>query len=221
MVIPLNLSDKKFWENYWYYYKYHTLAGIFALIIIITSVKGCIDNVNPDFSLAYIGSGIISQESVVNAENSMVNAVGDLNGDKKLKVQFNNLRIDKTDPQFAIAMVQKADVELMAGDSVLILTDEEYFKRYSQMGAFAPLDKNLLDTLKIAPEKQKSLQNGEIAGIDITDTAFAKKLKAVKSSNLILSVKVMSLDKKNDKKVQTVYQKANEIFSSIIRGDIK
>ncbi len=32
---------KSKWDNYWYYYKYHTLAGIFVLVVIVLIVISC------------------------------------------------------------------------------------------------------------------------------------------------------------------------------------
>ena len=32
---------KNKWENYWYYYKYHTLAGMFVLVVIVLIVISC------------------------------------------------------------------------------------------------------------------------------------------------------------------------------------
>ncbi len=34
-------SFKSKWDNYWYYYKYHTLAGIFVLVVIVLIVISC------------------------------------------------------------------------------------------------------------------------------------------------------------------------------------
>lgn len=32
---------KSKWENYWYYYKYHTLAGMFVLVVLVIIVIAC------------------------------------------------------------------------------------------------------------------------------------------------------------------------------------
>ena len=31
----INDDKKKKWDNFWYYYKYHVLAGVFVLVCII------------------------------------------------------------------------------------------------------------------------------------------------------------------------------------------
>ena len=38
-----NKDFKSKWDNYWYYYKYHTLAGIFVLVVIVIIVIACVN----------------------------------------------------------------------------------------------------------------------------------------------------------------------------------
>ena len=54
--------NKKLFENYWYYYKIHTIAGIFILILLIYSIVECANKVDPDATVSYIGSLYFGEE---------------------------------------------------------------------------------------------------------------------------------------------------------------
>lgn len=47
--------SKKWWENVWYYYKWAILGGIVLVILLVMFLAECVFNVQPDFTLTYIG----------------------------------------------------------------------------------------------------------------------------------------------------------------------
>ena len=48
---------QNWWENYWYYYKWHTIAGIFVLVVLIITITECAKTVKPDLGVSIVTKG--------------------------------------------------------------------------------------------------------------------------------------------------------------------
>ena len=58
----IDAEKKKKWDNFWYYYKYHVLAGAFILFCIIIFVKDMRGKVSYYYTVAFLGEYGIAQE---------------------------------------------------------------------------------------------------------------------------------------------------------------
>ena len=52
----INDDKKKKWDNFWYYYKYHVLAGAFVLVCIIIFAKDMMSKIDYDYCVSVIGN---------------------------------------------------------------------------------------------------------------------------------------------------------------------
>ena len=120
--------DKKWFENYWYYYRIHTIAGIFVVIILIFSLVECANKVYPDLSVSYIGEKVFNEEISANIKQTFVQYVDDATKNGKLDVEFMPITISKeAKSEQDMAMMQKAQLEIAAGESYLYIMYKEYF----------------------------------------------------------------------------------------------
>ena len=100
--------NKKWFENYWYYYKIHTIAGIFILILLVYSIVECANKVNPDATVSYIGALYFGEEFSADFEQKLSDCIDDIDGDGIKKIIFNSLTLsDDVKSEQDIAMQQK------------------------------------------------------------------------------------------------------------------
>lgn len=153
--------DEKKAKNFFYYYKYHMLAIIAVIIITVFTVRGCVKNVKPDFSLAFIGRFIYSD------------AVDDIKGSIKANVPVivepgidGAYLADDSMGEQQYAMEMKATVLFAAGDLDVIILDKATFARYAKQGALMSLD-------EIAPRLGVDLNANQefVVGIEEDDGA--------------------------------------------------
>lgn len=161
--------DEKKTRNFLYYYKYHIIIGIIALIAIIATLKSCITRVDPDLNLAFVGEFYYSDsESLKQAIKNKVPDIKEPGIDGV--ILSGNL-----DPQQEYAMHMKAMVLFAAADVDIYILDKENFEKYAKQGAFASLD-GLVDTLKIDMSKNSEyrikLEGSEeehLYGVDVSE----------------------------------------------------
>lgn len=161
--------DEKKTRNFLYYYKYHIIIGIIALIAIIATLKSCITRVDPDLNLAFVGEFYYSDsESLKQAIKNKVPDIKEPGIDGV--ILSGNL-----DPQQEYAMHMKAMVLFAAADVDIYVLDKENFEKYAKQGAFASLD-GLVDTLKIDMSKNSEYrikledsQEEHLYGVDVSE----------------------------------------------------
>lgn len=164
--------DKKKWENYWYYYKVHTVVAVFALIVLAVSVKSCVERVEPDLTVTYIGSGYID-DAVFTQNSAQISAInGDVNGDGQESVICVPISFaDSADMQVQSANMMKAELSVSMGESRIFLMEREYCERYAQYEIFEPIG-------DLAPEKEGLRdQNGQVIAlpVDVSDLGYMGK----------------------------------------------
>ena len=84
----IDAEKKKKWDNFWYYYKYHVLAGAFILFCIIIFVKDMRGKVSYDYTVAFLGEYGIAQEDSTKLQKWFEEHAEDLNGDGEVHVQI-------------------------------------------------------------------------------------------------------------------------------------
>lgn len=182
--------DEKNARNFFYYYKFHILAAIVAVIFIFFTVKGCVNQVKPDFNIAFIGR-IIYTDATDKLGSAIKAGVPEIK-----EPGFDGAYIaadDKTEQQSA--MVMKATVLFAAGDVDLFILDKNNYLNYAKNGAFLILDEaapklgidmeknkdNIVATEETDMKTGKTTTTGDphLYGVDITSS------KALKDAGVI------------------------------------
>jgi len=127
--------DERKAKNFLYYYKYHILAVIALILIIVFTVRGCVNRVNPDFNIAFIGRFVYS-EAADDLKNSIKANVPQI---AEPGIDGAYLADDSIGEQ-QYAMEMKATILFAAGDIDVFILDKTTFARYAKQGALLSLD---------------------------------------------------------------------------------
>jgi len=190
-------KDKKWIENYWFYYKIHTIVGIFAVIILIFSLVECANKVYPDLTVSYIGEKVFSEEVSDRLKQTFEGYIDDATNNGKIDVEFMPLTVSKeakSEPD--MAMMQKAQLEIAAGETYLYILDKAYFDQYQKEGLF----------INVADQLGKS---GEVYGVSLNNSAVFSSLGIKSNADLYACVRVITLG--NQKKAKDIAQQNNAI----------
>ena len=140
MDSSIKLFSKKWFENYWFYYKHHTWAGIFVLFLLVYTLVECMNAVAIDSTVTYMGGTFFDQEITAEFEEAMSEVIDDTDGDGVKKVMFSSLLLtNELKSEQDMAMQQKAQIEVAAGETYLYIMDEEIFNQYCEQELFEDL----------------------------------------------------------------------------------
>lgn len=193
--------DEKKLSNFFHYYKIHIIVAIIAVIVLGTTIRGCVTRVDPDFYLTFIGDMYVTDTEQVGS-----NIKSNLPDIKAPQVDLIALS-EKDNGEQAYAMQMKAMAMMAAGDMDLIITDKINFERYAKQEAFIDLA-DLAKELGVEKEKNKDYimtlegktQEG-FYGINISDSTWVKE-QNIKGKELIASIRINA--KNHDKAVEAL-----------------
>jgi hypothetical protein len=201
-VIKMKETPKSKWKNYWFYYKWHTYASIFIIIVLAVSIRSCVTKINPDISVMFISSVSLEEADTKLIENELAKYVEDYTKNGKNEVSVNNIYFSKNagEEQISMAMRQKFIAELAAGDTVLYITDKASIEEFTKNnvlgkindieGAITEYDSTLikLDIQKLFPNLSdyapKELYIG-VRNYDPKTISKAASIKIQKAKSLI------------------------------------
>ena len=84
--VPPKRFTKEWWPHYWMYYKWHTIAGAFAAIMIVTTAVQCATREKFDMNVTYTGSVYFPDESIDMLETEMEKYIDDIASRRKTMV---------------------------------------------------------------------------------------------------------------------------------------
>ena len=119
------------WGYFWDYYKWHTIIGVAALLLIVFAVSNCAANVSPDVTVAYVNYIYPADYDVSGLEDELSLITEDLNGDGKHAVTFLRLLVadletGKNVSANVSSMQERVSAEFAAGLShVFIMTQKQ------------------------------------------------------------------------------------------------
>lgn len=170
---------KKKLENYWYYYKLHTIAAIFVVIVIIVSITSAVGNKQPVLNVDLVGKSI-SEDARVKMEDKFNS---ELVKNPKQTVSISFMQYDsspKGDPQMNSAVINKIMATTASKELDVIIIDKDTFDSYVKQGMFLRIDKvselgDLGQTnLKFIDGKQENDKENYHYGIDVSDNEMLK-----------------------------------------------
>lgn len=190
--------SNEWWTNLWYYYKWHILGGIFALICIIVFLTECVFTVKPDFSMSYIGGmETIGQIEAYKLEDVFAPTTQDINRDGKKVARVNIIYLDKgVSSQEMSTNFQLADVEMMGGDSIVYLFDEEYLERYSKYGYYELNE--WAEKYRIDESNLKRYEDGRVYAINLRGNPLFEQIEEIKTDGLYLAVRPLRENDRTD-----------------------
>ncbi len=195
MLSKAGIDEKKA-RNFFYYYKYHILASLAGILILVYIVSSFVNRVDPDLNLVIAGKFSLTQTE------ELKNTIQEkLTGTKELGTDFLFLSEDGMSQQDQ-AYTMKFVTLMAAGDVDVYILDRVNFEKYGTKGAFASLD-GLADQLGIDRDKNSKqvLMDSEtneehLYGIDVTGSPLLKGIEPVDSEKIaVLRVKAKNYDR--------------------------
>ncbi|HIV02176.1 MAG TPA: hypothetical protein IAC74_01275 [Candidatus Aphodoplasma excrementigallinarum] len=195
--------SKKWWENVWYYYKWFIVGGIIVVILLIMLLAECVFNVQPDFTVTYIGGmENMGQVEAYQLEDRFSTVTEDINGDGQQAAKVNIIYLDNNNASEEMAaMYSMADIEMAGGDAVVFLISEAFLDRYADYG-FIDLSEYVQE-FGIDESLLRYDANGNPYAIEMRDNPIFTDLESVKTEGLFLAVRPL---RAND---QTTWQQDN------------
>lgn len=154
-------------ENFWYHNKFPTIViSVFAIFFIVSFVQ-LVTKKSPDANFLYMGHASVAFAGENLIQESMATIMKeDYNGDGQKYIDYIELTALDTDDSFndtegdfatgyTTMQVQKTvgesfSAQIIAGDSMIYLLDEQYFNVAKQTGVLMPLSEALGYTPDIA-----------------------------------------------------------------------
>lgn len=187
------LPFKKRLENFWYYYRWALIGGIFLIVVLCFTISECAKRIPEDLTVSYYSESAISQEVVSRLQTLFGASVEDLDGDMQRYVSFAPIsgKIDEMSEQ-AMAVQQKFQVELAAGAVATFVFDQGYYDRM----------------INLYPEiVEKS--------IDMTQNAELKELIQLGDEPMYFVVRSLYANEQGKEKSEKMHENALRVYDMI------
>ena len=139
-------SFKSKLENFWYYYKWHTLGALVVLLAVGVGLSQCIGRVDIDIVVYYLSADPISYtEDKTNLKKALEPYVRDYTGDGKVRIEIENYFIGENhDADMVKDNLRNFSNMYTAGSVMLIMVDDAGLKQMTEVGYFGDIS-DLMD----------------------------------------------------------------------------
>lgn len=197
-----NEEAKKKWENFWYYYKYHVLAGVFVLVCIIVFAKDMMAKIDYDYCVSLVGNYAVPEEDKAALQKWFEERAEDLNEDGEIHVQIADYFLPGEDdagfdPQMYAASQTKLTVDLQEGTSMIYFLSEDNYQKFLEMDAF--------------PKEEETVKMQDCKGFDDLG-------KPVSMEDMVVTMRLMHEDSKlgKDHEMQNYFKKSETLLNEFI-----
>lgn len=128
---------KKKLENFWYYYKVHTIVAVFVIISLTILITQCSMRVNPDMTVIIASTTVnFTDEQQTALEQKLAEYTEDINNDGKKVVSVENFYISNSpsDSQLNTGRQQKLTALLASSDTTIYILDDGYYDSLNSNG---------------------------------------------------------------------------------------
>ncbi|MGI6668493.1 MAG: hypothetical protein ACOX4M_03405 [Acetivibrionales bacterium] len=142
--------DEKKARNFLYYHKYHIIIAIVLVIAVVFFVRGCVNRVEPDFNIVFMGrlGYIDASEKLTEIIKENIPDITEPGIDGAFLLDDDEL----SEQQYAMQI--KATALIAAGEIDVFILDRASYERFAKLGVFMSLDE-IAPRLGIDMEKHK------------------------------------------------------------------
>ena len=206
-------SFKSKLENFWYYYKWHTLGALVVLLAVGVGLSQCIGRVDIDVVVYYLSADPISYaEDKTNLKKALEPYVRDYTGDGQVRIEIENYFIGENhDADMVKDNLRNFSNMYTAGSVMLIMVDDAGLKQMTEVGYFGDIsdltDKPLLYDGTVWNAEGSAFKNSE--SLKYWTTPMYWGVRAFNEKSLI------SISKTKGEE----YEFAREVLSNIINDN--
>lgn len=127
-------GTRKWFENYWYHYKWHTIIGLFIVFIIVSLVHDILTREKYDAELMITGQTYVTSTPAGRIALLLEQYCGDYDGNGEIKVNVvdNIFPSDMAQAEMMMAAQTKLMVELSDGRSMVMILDDYTYDMINQ-----------------------------------------------------------------------------------------
>lgn len=138
MISMKSMKDLKrfspeWWQNLWFFYKWHFLVGLIVVVAVVLTVIGSINRVEPDIHILFAGDYVLTEEDTAILKERIESTITDVNGDGKTVAQFLEISIkldtERTDESTAPNFQQLRN-QFVTGKQHILVLDRELFNLF-------------------------------------------------------------------------------------------
>lgn len=209
------ITEFKFWQNFWDYYKVYMLFAVMIIAMVVVGVKSCVNRVDSDLTVTYFGESAML--AVDNFEACLNKWTEDIDGDGQVTVQISNYPFGQGEnAETVTAILQKIDADLIAGDPFILMTDEVFINRFVNMQSLQPIDE-IVDGIDIPEEYVKrDAQTNKVVAIDITDMPIGSVAGFMPDKRMYIGMKVLPYSKMDDENYMALHNQVVRIIKNML-----
>lgn len=213
---------KKWLENYWYHYKWHTIVGAFLIAVVTYLIVQALTATTPQFQIMYAGPKALDMPTKIQLAEPFAQLQGPVEEEED-RVAFASIYL-LTDEQAKDVLMtgftvtdlqtnrQQFNTYTATGECLIYLLDPAWYPQLRDAGALVPLSEAMGYTPQNAIDSY---------GIRFKDTAFAQYFAdqfTVLPDDTILCMRKFStvMSVKGEKNQQARYQAAFDFYKKIL-----
>ena len=204
---------KKWFENYWYHYKWLTLALIFVIILLFAGLRSCANRSETDLHIVYFSNTPLHDTEIEALKKSLINnnVVKDLDGDGEISIHVEPITHSfDVDDSLQQGTPEKLQTMLYAGEHTLVLAHEYALEDYSQFF------ENIYHKATGHSKTYVNPLENYISGISVEDNTYLERI-GINTENLYVAMRRMRNNEKNNKKIQKHYDQGYKAMDFILR----
>lgn len=200
--LQVSEEKKKKLDNFWYYYKFHVLAGIFVLFCVGIFIRDLTARIDYDYTIGFLGNYNLSAEDSESLQKWFEENAEDLNNDGEIHVQLADYALPEEeggyDPRIFMANQTKFMVDIQEGTSMILFFSEENYERFKEQGV-------------ILPDREEHVSVKDCEG-------FQKAGNPQSIENLFVSMRLVAEDTKmtGDEEKQNYYKASERLLKKFI-----
>ena len=196
---------KKKFENFWYYYKWHTVLAVFIIAVLIVGTAQCSTKRENDY-LIMLGFKRYVPEKVINSMCDYIEKYGeDINEDGEVIVQIMDVSTySGQDSELFKAASSKMEAESFRNEIMLYIVDDGFYDEMNNKVV-------IFDTYDKFDDKDSTAYN-------LNDTEFAEYVNSNYNSPFITTNTYFTkrkINKDNAKSVQNM-KNAEKLLDNLI-----
>lgn len=121
--------------NFWYYYKWHTIIGLFIAAVLAFGCVQCATKENPDYTVIMAFDKTMPSGITDAIETHLEQYAEDINGDGKTVVHVYDVS-SSHDKDIQEAQSTKLVAEMQRGEAMLFIVDDVYFDKLYDLDVF-------------------------------------------------------------------------------------
>ena len=141
-------------DNYWYYYKWYVIGGLFLVFALVVGLSQSFNREKYDVSVIWAMHGYVEQPYLDAMEEEFEKYVDDIDGNGEVNVRIILITYTSDggmlNSDIELSMQQKLVTQLSAGDVYIVVADGTSYEGYmTKLNAFEDLEDDYPDNDKI------------------------------------------------------------------------